>query len=423
MRACVEPYAVVLTGANPSIVPWNLFGTSKAELYEARLTSTGSTPSSFLTSSALLLLSRMLRRWNQSGQKYAGAPDIARSFLPRNSLVMLSLVVIAFGQIYRNLMASAYKSAGLSVVRARLLAGTLVALVFSFKAVFSLNEAPEIWGSWAQPLLEISQQGPGLIGLAQLAFTAIGISLVASISLQVKQTAEETSNNARTPQKTQQNRSKQDSVIERQKTKLDTILTHLTLALVMQSRSENIPLLLLCVQQSALLPNLALSPTATTFTILLNAYASYFAAGGTNSISSIDLSNAYNGVSSYNIVAVGFLLFIGNWAGPIYWSVVGVKLAVAGCAEDSSDEGPYSKTRETVKERVWAAWKRHVALLTLFFAVGTTGVMGACLFLRTHLFVWTVFSPKFLYQAAWVVGWHGFVNLSIGWVLMLICGL
>ena len=383
----------------------------------------GSTPSRLLTSSMLLLLSRLLRRWNQSGQKYAGAPDIARSFLPLNPLAMLSLIVMTFGQIYRNLMTSAYKSAGLSMARVRLLAGTLVALVFSFKAVFSLNEAPEIWGSWAPPLLKISQQGPDLIDLAHLAFTGTGISLVASLFLQVKQNSKETSNNANNAEEYQKSRANQHNAIELKTTRLDTILTHLTLILVMQSRSENIPLLLLSFQQSALLSDLTLSPTAKTFNILLNAYTSYFAAGGTNSISSIDLSNAYNGVSSYNVVAVGVLLFIGNWAGPIYWSVVGVKLAIAGCAEDSTDGKSHSKTNESLRRRAWAAWKRHVALLTLFFAIGTTGVMCACLFLRTHLFVWTVFSPKFLYQAAWVVGWHVSVNLAIGWILMLVCDL
>ena len=33
--------------------------------------------------------------------------------------------------------------------------------------------------------------------------------------------------------------------------------------------------------------------------------------------------------------------------------------------------------------------------------------------MRTHLFVWTVFSPKFLYEAAWGVGVHLGVNIGL----------
>src|SRR5271154_1208339 len=43
-----------------------------------------------------------------------------------------------------------------------------------------------------------------------------------------------------------------------------------------------------------------------------------------NSLSSIDLSNAYNGISSYSIPLVGTLTFISNWAEPIWWSLAAV---------------------------------------------------------------------------------------------------
>jgi ethanolaminephosphotransferase len=62
-------------------------------------------------------------------------------------------------------------------------------------------------------------------------------------------------------------------------------------------------------------------------------------------------------------------------------------------------------------------WKRHVALLTVFVAGGTAAVMAACTVLRTHLFVWTVFSPKYLYCAAWSLGQHLLVNVGLGGVV------
>lgn len=57
--------------------------------------------------------------------------------------------------------------------------------------------------------------------------------------------------------------------------------------------------------------------------------------------------------------------------------------------------------------------EKYIELVTLWTAAGTTAVMAACVTMRTHLFVWTVFSPKFLYQAAWAVGVHGGVNVGL----------
>jgi ethanolaminephosphotransferase len=38
-------------------------------------------------------------------------------------------------------------------------------------------------------------------------------------------------------------------------------------------------------------------------------------------------------------------------------------------------------------------------------------VMAACTALRTHLFIWTVFSPKYLYILAWTILNHLLINL------------
>jgi ethanolaminephosphotransferase len=62
-------------------------------------------------------------------------------------------------------------------------------------------------------------------------------------------------------------------------------------------------------------------------------------------------------------------------------------------------------------------WKAHVAVLTVFVAGSTVAVMAACSALRTHLFVWTVFSPKYLYCVAWSLGQHLVVNVVVGGVV------
>jgi ethanolaminephosphotransferase len=66
------------------------------------------------------------------------------------------------------------------------------------------------------------------------------------------------------------------------------------------------------------------------------------------------------------------------------------------------------------KEGGQGLWKGHVAVLTVFAAGSVVGVMAACTALRTHLFVWTVFSPKYLYCIAWSVGQHLLVDVVLG---------
>jgi ethanolaminephosphotransferase len=176
-----------------------------------------------------------------------------------------------------------------------------------------------------------------------------------------------------------------------------TIHGLLVLFLMTQSRATNIPVLLIFQVQLSLLEKLDLNPIETTTTSLLLQYASFFAFSGSNAISSIDLSSAYNGVSGYNVLAVGLLTFVSNWSGPIFWTsatnILLLRLHRKGARN---------------------VWKQHLSLLTLFVTISLVGVMVACTVLRTHLFIWTVFSPKYLYSMAWAFGQHLLVNVVLG---------
>ena len=55
--------------------------------------------------------------------------------------------------------------------------------------------------------------------------------------------------------------------------------------------------------------------------------------------------------------------------------------------------------------------------LTLFAAASVAFIMAACTALRTHLFIWTVFSPKYLYAMAWSIGGHLLINVGFGGLL------
>ena len=167
-----------------------------------------------------------------------------------------------------------------------------------------------------------------------------------------------------------------------------------------QSRTTNIPLFLLFNIQLKFLGSQELDVTELATSTLLLSFMSFFAFGGSNAMSSVDLSNAYNGVSNFNAVAVGILTFISNWAGPIYWtfamSILLVRKRKAGLSN---------------------VYKQHLAFLTVFVTFSALAVMAACTALRTHLFIWTVFSPKYLYCMGWTLGQHLLVHVGVGGIL------
>ena len=161
--------------------------------------------------------------------------------------------------------------------------------------------------------------------------------------------------------------------------------------------------------------------------VLLFSYSSFFALGNSNAISSIDLSNAYNGVSGFNVLAVAVLLFTSNWAGPIYWTLGGVLLLnqmtfytkkQSPRLLNSADEITRVKTKDSerinnfVPSTVVASkddiketslYTQYTTVFTFFTSSALLSVMMACLVLREHLFIWSVFSPKYLYMMVWAV--------------------
>ncbi len=188
----------------------------------------------------------------------------------------------------------------------------------------------------------------------------------------------------------------------------------LCLFLLTQSRAPNIPLFLLFEAQLRLLSTLNLSPVEISITSLLLQHVSFFALGGSNSISSIDLSNAYNGVGGYNVLVVGILTFVGNWAGPIYWVSASNLLLLRAASSSKTGMKKNGKGERKDRRGEGGAWREHIMLTTLFATIALVGVMAACTALRTHLFIWTVFSPKYLYAMAWTMGQHLVVDVVCG---------
>ncbi|KAJ2317513.1 major facilitator super transporter protein [Coemansia sp. RSA 2704] len=124
------------------------------------------------------------------------------------------------------------------------------------------------------------------------------------------------------------------------------------------------------------------------------AHASFFALGNSNSLASIDLSNAYAGVSRYSEVLVGVLVFISSWAGPLWWAIAGLSAVALELEHDRS----VTQLLARVRALLTAAhlWQASTLLAISWIATA----------MRMHLFVWSVFSPRYLYQIAWFIGFY-----------------
>ncbi|KAG0090757.1 major facilitator super transporter protein [Podila epicladia] len=295
-------------------------------------------------------------------------------------------------------------------------------------------------------------------------------------------------------------------------------------------------------------------------TALLWVLSSFFLLGNSNSIASIDISNAYVGIQAYDIFLTGVLTFVSNWAGPIWWTLATVVMmswdlewelawtieaselehaqeeeqsweTVQGwrVSKDDKKSGMSRRTRRrVVREKKWkAASKEHEAVIaataddgavkvetnmigeiaevmpnangviikdlesveerlevsqgevveennavecdqveeeieyleevssdelpsvtlarlgvqgyrvhlaqtrmmehlilsSLFFGIALYALSIAAIVLRHHLFIWTVFSPKVLYQFAWTALYQiGIQTIAVGggvWALVL----
>lgn len=127
--------------------------------------------------------------------------------------------------------------------------------------------------------------------------------------------------------------------------------------------------------------------------------AAFFATGHSNSISAVDLSNAYIGVDGYDPVTIGLLTFLSNWSMALWWGTAGWVL-VTDMADASS------------------AWWNYLVALSAVFGCALSVLSVSVTVLREHLFIWTVFSPKYLYQMAWTVLFHWCAQALLGTIFI-----
>ena len=347
--------------------------------------------SSTILASSIAVLLRVSRRWNQTGQKWATEPDITKTFLTANRKVLWLLVLCAYIDI--SLRMHKHLVRDLQQKIRIFLAISISVAALSYKVSFCLQDSPELLLGCPQLLVRISSMF-SLSSQARMVFMMLSLAMLFTVASKLGNGRKSCCSNER---------------------RSDDRAAHdlLSLFLITQTRTTNIPIFLIFRVLSLLGRNFSHTYADTgavcCYIVMLQHFA-FFSLGGSNAISTVDLSNAYNGITSYNALGVGFLAFVSNWSGPIWWASEGMLLLTIQ-RRRSSLEAVSSNPKEEVED--WDAWYFYAGSLTVFSSLTAAASMVACILLRHHLFVWTVFSPKYLYVIAWSLPMHIGINLGL----------
>lgn len=110
--------------------------------------------------------------------------------------------------------------------------------------------------------------------------------------------------------------------------------------------------------------------------------AFFFLQGNSNNLASIDLTPGYIGLDSYNPIIVGLLVTINTYSGPILCYIL--------LLHNVFNESDMKKNSIIIGRVIYITATTAVFPLAIYIFVMTL--------MRSHIFIWTVFSPKILYE-------------------------
>jgi ethanolaminephosphotransferase len=128
---------------------------------------------------AVLATARVARRWNQTGQKFAGEPDIARTFLSEHKATLWLAVIGAYLWNLRSLA-----NRGFSLFSQNISGGIATVLTTTsatFKLAFTSQDSPELMAGPKGPLIA-TELSLSLVTRARIVFIAIGAALIYTLT-------------------------------------------------------------------------------------------------------------------------------------------------------------------------------------------------------------------------------------------------
>ncbi|KAG5059201.1 hypothetical protein JHK87_000230 [Glycine soja] len=172
------------------------------------------------------------------------------------------------------------------------------------------------------------------------------------------------------------------------------------LQLLLQQSINAVPVLLLFIQFLASMLTFSSNGSChkqwVEITALYNlGMAGHFALGNSNTLATIDVAGAFIGISSHSTFLSGLLMFIITYATPMLFFLsmvlyVSVKATIYPLVIKKGNSGEILKT--LLGFPCLVPLTINSVLMTVYTII--------LLLMRNHLFIWSVFSPKYLYVCA-----------------------
>ncbi|XP_076462688.1 GPI ethanolamine phosphate transferase 2, catalytic subunit-like [Babylonia areolata] len=374
-----------------------------------------------LSAGGVLMLCRILRRWNQTGNKWLDVPDVGDWLVRPENRVALSLsVAVSLSCL------AVMRAGGLADRTKRCLMVAALACVYLSKAASGSLFLPG--GS----LLWLSAQGVMEARLAYLFTFCLVIHCLkwphstASVSHSVSDSVPPSSGGTTTfssaSQGTRRTRpSCQDtdeahlhqhfhgsatpsSSVDETRDALSSSVTrerHKGLweglqgawlcVMCLLVRPHNVVQVVLVSAMEKLtgdcvLPSLSLRPSTTLLYCLMMGQASFFFQGNSNSLSTVDVSAGLTALVDYQPVVIGLQIAMTTYGGIVFWLLSCLKYVTI----DATLHPRQYRLSEAYRDVCSAALVTRAVPLAVYTVLTTA--------MRYHLFVWTVFSPKLLYE-------------------------
>ncbi|XP_072172994.1 GPI ethanolamine phosphate transferase 2-like [Diadema setosum] len=323
---------------------------------------------------ACAVLLRLLRVWNQTGVEWINEPDIGDWFVrPENKMYLTVLLVISLTIIY---MVT-------TLDRGRqqpFLAASLVGTLLYRNAV----------GTVALPITLPSS--PNGILEAWFTYAVITLSLVVSLvkcgrifvlSPLPPRTHADYLRGYLDSAAQPPSESDVASIPALLLRDFHTALTMLA-ALILRPHNSAVLAILVLLQYAVhgyLLPRLQWKLWVVTLLHVWMGQAAFYGQGNSNNAATMDISAGYVGLEGYNLMLASGLTFIATYSGPLLWLT---RLAV------------YVVTQHL--DRLSSAVEESCFTMALSRALPVASYTVLATVQRYHLFVWSVFSPKLLYD-------------------------
>lgn len=122
-------------------------------------------------------------------------------------------------------------------------------------------------------------------------------------------------------------------------------------------------------------------------------------------MATIDLNAGYIGLESYHPIIVGLFLTLNTFSGPILTFLLALCHIFEQACVTNVFESEFHKLQSSMSVNVLRVQSVQLGLpIALYLVLATI--------FRNHLFVWTVFSPKLIYElysfALYVILWFTF---------------